>query len=40
MNNEEEKYRLTSHWAEFFLQEIERKLDAAVGHETQSEPSS
>ena len=30
MSEEEEKYKLTSHWAEHFLQEIERKLDAAL----------
>jgi len=30
MNEEEEKYKLTSHWAEHFLEEIERKLEAAL----------
>jgi len=30
MSEEEEKYKLTSHWAEHFLQEIERKLEDAL----------
>ncbi len=30
MDQELEKYKITSHWAAYFLQEIERQLEAGL----------